>query len=110
MVFNDSPVPAKSVHGERHTVAIGKEIPSSRNFITVANVKPPPAESPAITMEFGSIFSAEISHLYAATASYKALGNGNSGASRYSSIKTRVFDALEIRETRSLYEAIEPTT
>ena len=52
----DSPVIPKSVHGERPTAAAGKAIPLSRRFKRVTNVKPPPAESPAIIMLFGLIF------------------------------------------------------
>ena len=55
LVLIESPVISKSVHGESNTAAAGKAIPKSLNFISVAPVKPPPAESPEITIFFGSI-------------------------------------------------------
>ena len=45
---------ARSAHGQISPIAAGPAIPRSRNAIASANVSPPPAESPAITVFFGS--------------------------------------------------------
>ena len=51
----DSPPKLKSVNGEITTAPAGSGSPSSRSASRVDSVSPPPAESPAITMLFGSV-------------------------------------------------------
>src|ERR1700730_3684730 len=49
----DPPSASRSTHGEMHTPAAGAGTPISRNAISVATVRPPPAESPAMTIRSG---------------------------------------------------------
>jgi len=51
----DSPPKLKSVKGEITTAPPGSGSPSSRSASSVDSVSPPPAESPAITIDFGSV-------------------------------------------------------
>ena len=77
----DSPPKLKSVNGEMTTAPAGNGSPSSLSAIRVDNVSPPPAESPAITMLFGSVPRSR-RWRYAARQSSSPAGNGCSGASR----------------------------
>ena len=53
-VVMDSPVQARSVHGEMQTPAAGSGSPASRSATRSDTVSPPPAESPATTIVAGS--------------------------------------------------------
>ena len=75
----DSPVIAKSVHGEINTPQAGISKPSSRKFTSEASAKPPPAESPAITIFF-ALFPVERICPYTPKTSFSAMGKGASGA------------------------------
>ncbi len=77
----DAPVPSISTQGEMATAAAGMGKPASRAATSIATVKPPPAESPAIAIEPGAIPWLS-SARYPDTASSTAAGNGFSGASR----------------------------
>src|SRR3546814_5822042 len=54
--FSDLVAPdwVRSAHGDRQTPAAGSESPASRRATSVASVRPPPAESPAMTTRAGS--------------------------------------------------------
>ena len=54
----DSPVTARSVHGEMLTPAAGRATPASRSATNPAMTSPPPAESPANAMRPGGMPSA----------------------------------------------------
>lgn len=77
----DSPSPSRSAHGDSGIPAAGIGSPSSRNFNSVANVSPPPAESPEIAICPGSRPISSRAR-YAAALSWTAAGWGCSGASR----------------------------
>jgi hypothetical protein len=50
-----STVPSTSVQGERQAAPAGRGSPLSRNAVSNASVKPPPAESPATTICSGRV-------------------------------------------------------
>ena len=54
LVRSDSPVAARSVHGQKHRPAAGSGSPRSRRRRSAAITSPPPAESPASASEPGS--------------------------------------------------------
>jgi hypothetical protein len=49
----DSPVTARSIHGDSRHAAAGSGCPLSRNVSSIANAKLAPAESPAKMMSSG---------------------------------------------------------
>ena len=71
----------KLSQGEYVAAEAGNATPASRRATRVANVRPPPAESPAMAMFVASIPCAS-NQRYAIVASSTAAGNGFSGARR----------------------------
>src|SRR2546427_11681687 len=71
----ESPVAARSVHGEKSTAAAGSGVPEARRASMSESARPPPAESPAMTMRSGKYPSARRPR-YAAVASSTAAGKG----------------------------------
>ena len=69
----------RSAHGDNSTAPAGSGSPASRNATSAANARPPPAESPANTIEPGAIRRAS-NVRYAHKVSCSAAGNGCSGA------------------------------